>query len=126
MNDLDLLHGDAKTIAAFLGCTVRMVQLYKKGRPLPTHFRKLLALRFGDLSALMGKDWEGFYFGRDGKMYLPTYRNGFDPHQIRALFFNVQEVAALRNEVKALKARIWAHDKVKSLGVLPSRKITSA
>jgi len=124
-SDLDLLHGNNKELAAFLGCTVRMVQLYKKGRPLPVAFRKLLALRFGDLSALMGKDWEGFSFGRDGLLYLPTYRNGFDAHQIRGMFFTVQEVVALRNELKALKAQNWARDKVKSLWTLPPRKITS-
>jgi hypothetical protein len=119
MDDQDLLQGDAKLIAKFLGVSLRAVQHYRLGdRPLPATVRKLLQIRLGDLSALAGDQWQGFSFGRDEKLYLPTYRNGFDPDQIRSMFFVLQEAAALRNELKAVKNKLWAYEKMRSMGVI--------
>lgn len=112
--DADLLHGDADTIAAYLGITARQVHNYKTGKtPLPAPCRRLLQLRaHGDLSALHGDAWDGFQMV-DGLMYLPGWRNGFDPAQIRALFFTQQECAALRAELKVLRSKVWAMQKVR-------------
>jgi len=113
MDDLELLHGDAQQLADFLGVTVRMIKNYKSAKnPLPTAFRKLLKLRLGDLSGLAGDAWEGFSFGRDNKLYLPLWNNGFDPDQIRGLFFSQQEAAALRQDVRRLESELWALKKV--------------
>lgn len=113
-DDLDLLHGEAKHLADFLGVSTRTIQLYKSGKArLPEPSRRLLRLRReGDLSALLGSAWDGFGFGRDGLLYVPGWRNGMRPEQIRAMFFTNQAAAALRNDVKALQTEVWALRKV--------------
>ncbi|TAJ76097.1 MAG: hypothetical protein EPO42_13235 [Gallionellaceae bacterium] len=114
-DDYNLLHGSAEHIAGLLGVSPRTAARYKSGASeLPEPCRRLLRLRRdGDISAIMGKDWEGFYFGADGLLYLPTHRNGFDAHQIRAMFFTVQECAALRADLRELRSKIWAMQKVR-------------
>lgn len=102
--DVDLLHGDALSIAEFLGVAPRTVKRWKAGRvALPEPCRKLLRLRFeGDASALLGNGWEGFYFQR-GELFIPGWRYGFNPDQIRGMFFEVQEVRALRRELRQVR-----------------------
>ena len=39
----------------------------------------------GDASALLGKDRDGHYF-RDNLLYIPEWRRGLTPGEIRALF----------------------------------------
>lgn len=114
--DLDLLHGEAKHLAAFLGCTVRTVQLYKSGKlQMPEPTRKLLRMRFdGDLSVLGGSGWSGFYLQRGG-LFLPMWERSLSPDQVRGLFFVQQEAAALRQEVKRLRGELWALRKVQAL-----------
>lgn len=104
-DDRELLHGNPADIADYLGVDVRTVNRWRNGSvPLPVPCRKLLALRFdGDASALLGKDWEGFYFGRDGEFYMPCWKYGFNPHQIRAMFWQVQQVEALQIELLNLR-----------------------
>ena len=104
-DDRELLHGNPADIADYLGVNVRTVNRWRNGSvPLPVACRKLLALRFnGDASALLGKDWEGFYFGRDGEFYMPCWKYGFNPHQIRAMFWQVQQVEALQIELLHLR-----------------------
>lgn len=47
------------------------------------------------------KDY-GARFGRDGLLYLAEWRRGFTVHELRALFFDCQQVRSLANE----KARL--------------------
>lgn len=116
----DLLWGSVKDIAEYLGCSLRTARRYKAGiTPLPACARKLLQLRYGDLAGVLGTDWEGFTAGRDGKLYAPFFRNGFSADQIKAMFFELQELSWLRREVKRLnmaldneRAKTWAEDKV--------------
>ena len=35
--------------------------------------------------------------------YVPEWRNGFAPHEIRALFWNTQQNISLKNEIALLK-----------------------
>lgn len=109
---LDLLHGDTETVAALLGVTRRTVQLYKAGRlKLPEGYCKLLAvLRGGDLGQVLGDAWAGFSFGLDGRLFVPGWANGMRPEQIRAMFFVFQEAAALRSDVRRLRAGHRAAD----------------
>lgn len=73
---------------------------------------RLMRLRMdGDLSALGGKHWEHFRFGSDGKFYMPGWRYGWEPGELRGLFFRVQaaqhwerEAKRLEREVRQLKA----------------------
>lgn len=88
--DCELLFGAAADLAAYLGVTVKTVQRWKAGRvPLPEPCRRLLALRFeGDATALLGAEWEGFYFQK-GELFIPGWRYGFNPHQVKGMFFQV-------------------------------------
>lgn len=107
-DDLDLLHGEPKQLAAFLGVSVRQINNYKTGKsPLPDQARRLLQLRGGDLSALLGSDWEGFRF-HNGKLFIPGWSNGWEPGQIKGMFFTFQEAAALRQDVRDLRERVAA------------------
>lgn len=40
----------------------------------------------------------GARWGRDGLLYLGEWRRGFTPHELRALFFDCQQVSTLRRE----------------------------
>lgn len=101
----DLLFGDAKPIAEYLNVSVQTVKNWQSGKPMPTAAFKLMQLRHGDLSGLMGSEWEGFTFGRDGLLHLPGWRGGFEPHQIRAMFFQVQLVKSLEAQIRAIQRR---------------------
>lgn len=116
-SDHDLLWGEALETARFLGVHVKTVQRWKAGTtPLPEVCRRLLALRFeGDASALMGEQWQGFYFGRDGMFYMPGWRYGFEPRHIKAWHFQVQQVRALERELYALKTDNLGREFVRGL-----------
>lgn len=108
--DADLLHGDPSEVAAFLGVTLRTLRRYKANpETMPEAAKRLLRLRLeGDLRAIGGDAWEGFYLGRDGKLFVPGWSNGLPPSHIRAMFFTNQEAAALRVQVRDLQARVAA------------------
>jgi hypothetical protein len=40
----------------------------------------------------------GARWGADGLLYLAEWRRGFTPHELRALFFDCQQVRTLRRE----------------------------
>lgn len=92
---------------------------------MPESVRRLLVLRLGDLSGLLGQDWEGFSFGKDGKLYPPFFHGGFTALQIAGMFFEMQELRHLRRENKRLAtdlkaaqekaASLWAAAKVREL-----------
>lgn len=54
---------------------------------------------------LLGKDWEGYYF-KDDLLYVPEWRRGFTPHEIRALFWKCQQIRNLNNEINLLKQEL--------------------
>lgn len=112
-NQQDLLHGSAQSIADYLGIDVRQARRYKAGHPLPGPALKLLQLRAGDLAGLLGQAWEGFSFNRAGELFMPGWANGFSPEKIKAMFFVLQEAAALRADVKQLRGEIWAMQQVR-------------
>lgn len=116
----DLLFGSAESVAAYLGVSVKTVKRWKAGAPLPATIERLLRIRYGDLSGLLGADWQGFTFGTDGKLYPPFFRGGFSALQICGMFFEVQELRHLRREVKRLcgdlareRSNGWAAGKVR-------------
>lgn len=116
----DLLFGAPEDVAAYLGVSARSVKRWKAGHPLPPTIERLLRIRYGDLSGLLGPDWEGFTFGQDGKLYPPFFRGGFTALQICGMFFELQELRHLRREVKRLSGELaqersngWAVRKVR-------------
>lgn len=68
LHDDCLIHGAPQEVAFFLGVSVRTLRRYKSHPDqMPEAVRKLLRLRMeGDLSALGGKLWDGFYLTRGG------------------------------------------------------------
>jgi hypothetical protein len=95
--DLDsLLSESSRSIAEFLGVTVPTVERWKANRNRalgcpPLMAVRLLAMRYqGDMSALLGKDWEGFTLGRDGLLYMPNWRRGWTPHELSGSFYTIR------------------------------------
>ena len=56
-----------------------------------------------DVSELLGPAWSGWILGADGLLYAPEWRRGFTAHELRAMWWRCQQVAAL--EVAARDAR---------------------
>jgi hypothetical protein len=108
--DDDLLFGDPSEVAAFLGVNERTLRRYKaKPEAMPEAAKRLLRLRLeGDLRAIGGNAWEGFYLGRDGKLFAPMWNRGLSADVVRGMFFTMQEAAALRIQVRDLQARVDA------------------
>lgn len=54
------------------------------------------------------KEWTtaGAHFGRDGLLYLSEWRRGFTVHELRALFFDCQQVRALRLDLDRAHAEL--------------------
>jgi hypothetical protein len=69
----------------------------------------IMALRAlkGDFPHMESKDWVGWSFGRDGKLYEP---NGYahTAGTIAATWWRYQETSALRAQVRELEARLEA------------------
>ena len=113
----DLLFGDPSEVANCLGVTERTLRRYKaKPEAMPEAVKRLLRLRLeGDLCAIGGDAWEGFYLGRDGKLFCPMWQRGMSPAAVRSMFFVQQEAAALRLEVKKLHTELWALRRVREV-----------
>ncbi|MDP1558647.1 MAG: DUF3653 domain-containing protein [Nitrosomonas sp.] len=59
----------------------------------------------GDASALLGDEWQGYRFVGN-LFYVPEWRNGFTPHEIRALFWKCQQIRSLQREIDLLKREL--------------------
>ena len=57
---------------------------------------------------LLPPEWAdyGARFGRDGLLYLAEWRRGFTVHELRAMFFQCQQVRSLESEVKNLTSTV--------------------
>ena len=82
----------------------KVIKKWKKGtKPIPESSLRLLRLYLTvDASALLGDEWKGYRFVGN-LFYVPEWRNGFAPHEIRALFWNTQQNISLKNEIALLK-----------------------
>lgn len=69
-------------------------------RTAPNNRRRL----DGPMRYRLPADWEAFgaRFGRDGLLYLAEWRRGFTVHELRALFFECQQVRTLKAEARQL------------------------
>lgn len=105
-DNLDLLWGQPKIIAEYLGVTPRTVQGWKKNPDaMPTYAVKLLRLRYGDLTGLLGDEWDGFCF-RQGELFHPDFKYGFSAGETKGWFFGRQLLAELKREVPLLKTEV--------------------
>lgn len=104
----DLIKGiDCHEIERITGENQKTIKQWKNGtKKIPESATRLL--RFfckGDASAFLGKDWADHYF-RNSLLYIPEWRRGLTPHEIRALFWRGQQVSSLENEIELLKREL--------------------
>lgn len=123
-NFADLVAGySVENLSDFLQVSPRTFTNWKTGRTQPPH-AAVIALRMklhGDLSAIGGKQWQGFTL-TNGQLTAPLHGRPFDPYQLQGMFFEVQlarhykrEIETLKIELQQMRARIWAHEKIKTL-----------
>ena len=104
----ELIYGiNIEEIERITGEDQKIIKKWKKGtRPIPESLLRLLRLYLtGDASALLGDEWNGYRFVGN-LFYVPEWRNGFAPHEIRALFWNTQQNVSLKNEIALLKQEL--------------------
>lgn len=104
----ELIYGiNIEEIERITGEDLKVIKKWKKGtRPIPESSLRLLRLYLtGDASALLGDEWKGYRFVGN-LFYVPEWRNGFAPHEIRALFWNTQQNVSLKNEIAILKQEL--------------------
>ena len=103
-NELD---ASIELIQQITGASTNTIKRWKNGTCTPPESASRL-LRFhilGDVSALLGQSWEGFNF-QDGLLLVPEWRRGLAPTEIRALFWQVQQVGGLQREIRQLKKKL--------------------
>jgi len=98
---------DYQQIEIITGENQKTIKQWKKGtKKIPESAIRLMKFFFkGDASAFLGKDWEGHYF-RNSLLYIPEWRRGLAPDEIRALFWRGQQVSSLENEIGLLKREL--------------------
>ena len=104
----DLVAGVSESyLCDFLQVSLKTLRRWKAGTAAVPHATVLLiqVKLDGDLSALGGSDWEGFFFSKDG-LHLPGWKYGFNPHQIRGMFFKCQMVRDYESTIRAQQKRI--------------------
>lgn len=104
----NLIYGvDNEEIRKITGEDLKVIRKWKKGtREIPESALRLLKLYLaGDASALLGDEWKGYRFV-DNLFYVPEWRNGFPPHEIRAMFWKVQQLWSLQREIELLKQEL--------------------
>ena len=83
----------SEEIEKITGENLRTIKQWKKGtKKISKPAARLLRLYIlGEASALLGKDWDGHYF-RGNLLYIPEWRRGLTPGEIRALFWQAQQI----------------------------------
>ncbi|CAD84805.1 DUF3653 domain-containing protein [Nitrosomonas europaea] len=104
----DLIYGiSVEVLQEITGEELRVIKQWKKGtrKPSESAIRLINLFVHGKACALLGNSWNGFYF-RNGKLFVPEWRNGFSAGEIRTLFFRCQLVVYLESEIRLLKAEL--------------------
>lgn len=96
-----------QVIEEITGENQKVIKQWKKGtKKIPESAIRLIRLyAHGDASAILGKDWEGNYF-RNNMLYIAEWKRGLTAHEIRALFWECQQVRSLKNEINLLRQEI--------------------
>ena len=104
----ELIYGiNIEEIERITGEDQKTIKKWKKGgKEIPEPSLKLLRPYItGDASALLGDEWKGYRFSGN-LFYVPEWKNGFTPHEIRALFWKCQKVWSLERENELLKREL--------------------
>lgn len=104
----ELIYGiNIEEIERITGEDQKVIKKWKKGtKEIPESALRLLRLFLnGDASALLGDEWKGYRF-KGNLFYVPEWKNGFPPHEIRVLFWKCQQVWSLEREIELLKREL--------------------
>ncbi|ALQ52081.1 hypothetical protein [Nitrosomonas ureae] len=98
---------DCQEIERITGEDLKTIKQWKKGyRKVPVSAIRLLRLYIdGEASALLGKEWDGHIF-RNNLLFIPEWRRGLAPSEIRSLFWQGQLVSSLKTEIELLKKEL--------------------
>ncbi|MDY0073525.1 MAG: hypothetical protein RBR77_12875 [Thauera sp.] len=80
-------------------------------KPRPGTLRNGQAL---DLGELLGSEWENFALTTDGLQH-PCWRNPFSCADLKAMFWQCQQVAILEHEIRQLKKEITKNETAREL-----------
>ncbi len=107
----EIENASIEEIHRITGSNPRTIRRWKNGTATPPESAVRLLKLFldGNASPVLGKAWEGCIL-RDGLLYLPEWRRGFDPGELRAMFWRIQQVAALESEIRQLKKTLDRRD----------------
>jgi len=109
----ELIYGiNIEEIERITGEDQKIIKKWKKGtKEIPEPSLRLLRLYLnGDASALLGDEWKGYRF-KGNLFFVPEWKNGFPPHEIRALFWKCQQVWSLEREIELLKRELERRNK---------------
>ena len=109
----ELIYGiNIEEIERITGEDQKVIKKWKKGtKEIPEPALRLLRLYLqGDASALLGDEWKGYRF-KGNLFYVPEWKNGFPPHEIRASFWKCQQVWSLEREIELLKRELERRNK---------------
>jgi hypothetical protein len=107
-NFRDLAHGLSNDwLCEHLDVTARTLRDWRKGRRKPPKaVRELLKLiNCFDLSAIGGKDWDGFIFGR-GHLSIPWHDRPFTASQLSAMYLYISDLPILRGDLRQAQKQI--------------------
>lgn len=94
-------------IERITGEDLKTIKQWKKGtKKVPVSAIRLLRLYIeGEASALLGNDWKGHIF-KNNLLFIPEWRRGLAPDEIRSLFWQGQLVSSLKTEIELLKQEL--------------------
>ncbi|SEQ61784.1 hypothetical protein [Nitrosomonas ureae] len=98
---------NCQEIERITGEELKTIKQWKKGtKKVPASAIRLLKLYIeGEASALLGRDWDGHIF-KNNLLFIPEWRRGLAPDEIRSLFWQGQLVSSLKTEIELLKQEL--------------------
>jgi transcriptional regulator with XRE-family HTH domain len=91
-------------LAELAGVNRSTASRWKNGKSrIPAAVLRLVEFRlFGELEPVLGAAWRGWRIGRDGLLYAPGWRRGFEPGEILAMPYLYGQISALNARVREL------------------------
>lgn len=100
-------YSSCEEIERITGEDIKVIKQWKKGtKKVPIAVIKLLRLYIeGDISLLLGDEWK-YHIFKNNLLYIPEWRRGLTPQEIRSMFWEIQVVSSLKREIRLLKSEI--------------------